>query len=156
MLQILGPSCWYRDNCITKLWAQSSYFLYLYMVFIQHCFQLEQHCFHLDIQFSCSSNISNWLSRIPTQSSLVIKNSFPSWVSCTLSRFNNYFDSTFTHCHLTTCHIVQIIINWPVKIHKSGCSRIQTELWWDLSYLKIITRKDVVYYITLSTSGTKC
>ena len=53
------------------MWASSSYILYLYMFFIQHYFQLEQHCFHLDRQFSCSSNISNWLSRIPTQSSLV-------------------------------------------------------------------------------------
>ena len=29
---------------------------------------------HLDRHFSCSSNISNWLSRIPTQSILVIQN----------------------------------------------------------------------------------
>ena len=83
--QLLGASCWYCENCITKLWALSSYFFYLYMVFIQHCFQLEQHCFHLDRQFSCYSNISNWLSRIPTQSSLVIQNSCSSWLSCTLS-----------------------------------------------------------------------
>ena len=44
------------------------------MVFFQHCFHLEQHCFHHDRQFSCSPNISNWLSRVPTQSSLVIQN----------------------------------------------------------------------------------
>ena len=55
------------------------------MVFIQHCFHLEQHCFHLDRQFSCYPNISNWLSRFPTQSSLVIQNSCSSWLSCTLS-----------------------------------------------------------------------
>ena len=48
------------------------------MVFIQHCFHLEKHYFHLDRQFSCSPNISNWLSRVPTQSSLVIQNSFSS------------------------------------------------------------------------------
>ena len=83
--QLLGNSCWYRDNCITKLWSLSSYFLYLYMVFIQHCFQLEQHCFHIDRQFSCSSKISNWLSRIPTQSILVIQNSCYSELFCTLS-----------------------------------------------------------------------
>ena len=85
VLQLLGTSCWYCDNCITKLWALSSYFLYLYMVFIQHCFHLEQHCFHLDRQFSCSPNISNWLSWFVTQSSLVIQNSCSSWRSCTLS-----------------------------------------------------------------------
>ena len=85
VLQLLGTTCWYRDNCITKLWALSSYLLYLYMVFIQHCFHLEQHCFHLDRQFSCSSKISNLLSRIPTQSSLEIQNSCSSWLSCTLS-----------------------------------------------------------------------
>ena len=38
-------------------------------------FRLEQHCFHIDRQFSCSPNISNWLSWVPTQSSLVIQNS---------------------------------------------------------------------------------
>ena len=85
VLQLLGTSCWYCDNCITKLWSLSSHFLYLYMVFIQHCFHLEQHFFHLDRQFSCSSNISNWLSRIPTQSSLAIQNSCSSWLPCTLS-----------------------------------------------------------------------
>ena len=89
--QLLGTSCWYRDNCITKLWALSSYFLYLYMVFIQHCFHPEQHCFRLDRQFSCSSNISNWLSWIPTQSSIVIQNSCSSWLSCTLSGSNRCF-----------------------------------------------------------------
>ena len=62
-------------NWITKLWAKSSYFLYLCMVFFQHYFHLEQHCFHLDRQFSCSPNISNWLSQVPTQSSLVSQNS---------------------------------------------------------------------------------
>ena len=75
VLQLLGTSCWYRDNCITKLWYLSSYFIYLYVVFFQHCFHLEQHCFHLDRQFSCSPNISNWLSQVPTQSSIVIQNS---------------------------------------------------------------------------------
>ena len=55
------------------------------MVFIQHCFHIEQHWFHLDRQFSCSPNISNWLSRVPTQSSLVIHNSCFSWLSRTLS-----------------------------------------------------------------------
>ena len=63
VLQLLGTSCWYRDNCIPKLWAHRSYFLYLYMVFFQHFFHLEQHCFHLDRQFSCSTNIPNLLSR---------------------------------------------------------------------------------------------
>ena len=47
VLQLLGTSCWYRDNCITKLWAHSSYFLYLYMVFLQHFFHSEQHFFHV-------------------------------------------------------------------------------------------------------------
>ena len=64
VLQLLGTSCWYRDNCIPKLWAQGSYFLYLYMVFFRHFFHLEQHCFHLDRHFSCSSNTSNLLSRV--------------------------------------------------------------------------------------------
>ena len=64
MLQLLGNSCWYCDNYITKKWAHHSYFLYLYMVFFQHCFHLEQHCFHLDRQFSCSPNIPNWLNRV--------------------------------------------------------------------------------------------
>ena len=64
VLQILGTSCWYRDNCITKLWSQSSYFLYLYMVFFQHCFHSEQHLFHLDRQFLCYPKNPNWLSRV--------------------------------------------------------------------------------------------
>ena len=55
------------------------------MVFIQHCIHLEHHCFNLDRQFSYSSNISNWLSRILTQYSIVIQNSCSSWISCTLS-----------------------------------------------------------------------
>ena len=45
VLQLLGTSCWYRDNCITKLWAHCSYFLYLYMIFLQQCVHSEQHCF---------------------------------------------------------------------------------------------------------------
>ena len=104
VLQLLETSCWYCDNCITKLWDLSPFFLYLYMVFIQHCFHLEQHCFHLDRQFSCSSNISKWLSRIPTQSSLVIQNSCSSWPSCTLSPllykcsvFHPWFQVRFTY-----------------------------------------------------------
>ena len=32
---------------------------------------LKPHCFHLDSSLKRSSNISNWLGRIPTQSSLV-------------------------------------------------------------------------------------
>ena len=82
------------------------------MVLIQHCFLLEQHCFHIELgfesislkclnnmknvyqdnnnvvldgHFSCYSNISNLLIRIPTQSSLVIQNSCSSCLSCTLS-----------------------------------------------------------------------
>ena len=47
VLQLLGTSCWYRDNFITKLWAHRSYFLYLYIVFFQHCFHSKQHCFHV-------------------------------------------------------------------------------------------------------------
>ena len=35
-------NCWeihvHHNICITKLWDQGSYFLYLYMVFLQHCF----------------------------------------------------------------------------------------------------------------------
>ena len=69
------------------MWAISSYFLYLYMVFIQHCFHLEQHCFHLDRQFSFSPKTSNWLSWVPTQSSQVIQNScssdYPVLYQCT-------------------------------------------------------------------------
>ena len=84
VLQLLGTSCWYHDNCVTKLWDLTSKFIYLYMVFNQHCFHLEQYCFYLDRQFSCSSNISNWLSRVPTQYSQVIQNSCSSWLSCTL------------------------------------------------------------------------
>ena len=45
VLQLIGTSCWYRDNCITKLWAHRSYFLYLYMVFFQHYLHSEQHFF---------------------------------------------------------------------------------------------------------------
>ena len=50
--------------------------LLLFSLFI-HGFQttlvsnLKPHCFHLDSSLKRSSNISNWLSRIPTQSSLV-------------------------------------------------------------------------------------
>ena len=42
VLQLLGTSCWYCDNCITKFWAQGSYFLYLYMVLLQHYFHSEK------------------------------------------------------------------------------------------------------------------
>ena len=50
--------------------------LLLFSLFI-HGFQttlvsnLKPHCFHLDISLKSSSKISNWLSRIPIQSSLV-------------------------------------------------------------------------------------
>ena len=42
----------HHNNCITKLWAPGSYFLCLYMVFLQHCFHPEQHCFLLEQTFS--------------------------------------------------------------------------------------------------------
>ena len=71
--------------------ALSSYKIYLYMVFIQHFFHLEQNCFHLYRQFSCSSNISNWFSWIPTQSNPVIQNSCYSWLSCTLSMYQTWW-----------------------------------------------------------------
>ena len=55
------------------MWALSSYsFHYLLMVFKQPLVSnLRPHCFHLDSSLKCSSNIPNWLSRIPTQYSLV-------------------------------------------------------------------------------------
>ena len=37
---------------ITKLWALSSYFLYVYMVLLQHCFPFITTLFYLNIQFS--------------------------------------------------------------------------------------------------------
>ena len=76
------------------------------MVFIQHCFHIEQHCFHLDRQLSCSSKISNWLSRIPTQYSLVIQNSCSSWLSCTLSLLSNFTNTLF---------LTFACINFPIK-----------------------------------------
>ena len=55
------------------MWALSSYsFHYLFMVFKQPSVSnLKPHFFHLDISLKRSSNIPNWLSRNPTQSSLV-------------------------------------------------------------------------------------
>ena len=55
------------------MWALSSYsFHYLFMVFKQPLVSnLKPHFFHLDRSLKRSSNIPNWLSRIPTQSSLV-------------------------------------------------------------------------------------
>ena len=55
------------------MWALGSYsFHYLFMVFKQPLVSnLKPHCFHLDISLKRSSNILNWLSRIPTQYSLV-------------------------------------------------------------------------------------
>ena len=114
-LQLLGTSCWYRDNCITKLWALSSYFLYLYMVFIQHCFRLEQHCFHLDRQFSCSSNIPILLIRVPTKSSIVIQNSCSSWLSytlppllhkCSVSVLKSYHNIFHSCCYIRLTYIL--------------------------------------------------
>ena len=55
------------------MWALSSYsFHYLFIVFKQPLVSnLKPHCFHLDSSLKRSSDISNWLSQIPTQSSLV-------------------------------------------------------------------------------------
>ena len=55
------------------MWALSSYsFHYLFMVFKQpFVSNLKPHCFHLDSSLKRYSNLPNWLSRIPTQSSLV-------------------------------------------------------------------------------------
>ena len=64
MLQLLGTLCWYCDNCITKLWAHLSYFIYLYMVSFQHCFHSEQHCFHLGWTVFMFFEHSNWLSLV--------------------------------------------------------------------------------------------
>ena len=57
-------NCWdihvHHNIYITKLWALCSYFLYLYMVFLQHCFHSEQDCFPFRTDsFQCSTNISN-------------------------------------------------------------------------------------------------
>ena len=50
---------------ITKLVSLSSYFIYLYMIFLQHSFYSEQHCFtSRKDSFQCSANISNLLSRV--------------------------------------------------------------------------------------------
>ena len=35
-----------HTSYITKLWAQGSYFIYLYIVYLQHCFNSEQNCFY--------------------------------------------------------------------------------------------------------------
>ena len=59
----------------------------IYHGFHSTLFSTITNCFHIDRQFSCSPNISNWLSRITTQSSLVIQNSCSSWLSCTLSQY---------------------------------------------------------------------
>ena len=55
------------------MWALSSYsFHYLFMVTKQPLVSnLKSHCFHLDSSLKRFSNIPNWLSWIPTQSSLV-------------------------------------------------------------------------------------
>ena len=79
MLQPLRTPCWYCDNCITWLWALSSYFLYLYMVFIQQCFHSEQHYFTVLQTFQ-----TDWVQSNP-KSSLVIQNYFSIDYHCILS-----------------------------------------------------------------------
>ena len=75
VLQLLGTSCWYRDNCITKLWDLRSYFIYLHMVFFQRCFRLEQHGFTWIDSFHVLQTFqTDWFESL-TQSSLVINNS---------------------------------------------------------------------------------
>ena len=76
VLQLLGASWWYRDNCIPKLWSHCSKFLYLYMVFLQHCFHSEQHCFLLEETVFNVLQIfqTDWVEH-STKSSLVIQNS---------------------------------------------------------------------------------
>ena len=59
------------------MWAQVSYFLYLYMVFLQHYFQSEQHCFLLEQKvFSFLLTLQTDWVESSTQYSLVIKNYF--------------------------------------------------------------------------------
>ena len=90
VLQLLGTSCWYRDNCITKLWAHCSYFLYLCMVFCQHCFHSEQHRFPALRKFQ-----TDWFES-STQSSLVIQNCCSVDYICILSPLlHNCFVSFF-------------------------------------------------------------
>ena len=79
VLQLLRASCWYCDNCITKLWAHCSYYLYLYMVFCQHCFHSEQHFFPVLRTFH-----TDWVLAGP-QSSLVIHNYWSIDYSCIMS-----------------------------------------------------------------------
>ena len=80
MLKLLGTSCWYRDNCITKLWSHCSYFLYLYMVFLQHFFHSEQHFFHVIQTFQ-----TDWVYSNP-QSSLFMQNSCSVNYLCIMSK----------------------------------------------------------------------
>ena len=53
----------HHNICGTKLWALGSYFLYLYIIFLQLCFHSEQHCFSRIDSFQCFTNVSNWLSQ---------------------------------------------------------------------------------------------
>ena len=81
VLQILGNSCWYRDNFITKLWTHCSYFIYLYIVFHQHWFHSEQHYFPVLLTFQTDWIYTN------AQSSVVIQNFCSIDYPCILSYF---------------------------------------------------------------------
>ena len=95
MLQLLETSCWYFNNCITKLWAQGFYFLYLYIILFQHCFHLEQKKIIWIDSCHVLQTFQTYWFKSSTQYSLVIHSSFyteypvlyhPSWTSV-LSQF---------------------------------------------------------------------
>ena len=126
------------------------------MVFLQHCFHLEKNSFHLDRQFSCYSYISNWLSWIPTQSSLVIQKYFSSWLSCTLSlsmdvnnlvgmRLHGGFYKDVIFQGLQKVFSKVIVCLWLIRIGRESMIRHEVLLKLRVSFCGMVISKEIFY-----------
>ena len=128
VLKILGTSCWYRENCITKLWAESSYFLYLYMVFCQHCFHLEQHWSPVLRTFQTDWVYSN------IQYSLVIQNSCSMDYPFILSHVIPIYTFSLKFSNISVCPVVCTQL---LGIYFNAYNAIDNHNWMWQSYLAL-------------------
>ena len=109
--------------------------------------------------------MSNWLSRVPTQYSLVIQNSCYSWLSCTLSisyiytRFvENYYTKSGVILYIAV-YIIFIVIWWSINSqHQLSAyiliiSDISTRFYWsfisNVKYYLIFICLHIFYMVWL-------
>ena len=116
------------------MWALSSYFLYLYMFFLQPCFCSEQHCFHsrTDIFqcYFCVSNfdtsIKNWLIRVLNSIWSIHTELLFDRLSCSLS-FSFYIPVIFVNKHPSRVYLFCLVKTFCDI--KEGLGGWITNLW---------------------------